>query len=79
MTDCVFLRRVEDVLSLPDGVYDGVWGGYVVSFTVDGVEYEVQSKDGIRTPRAPCKVTSKDGLLSVEAVFGKAQEPNNLS
>ena len=60
------LRRVEDIERLPDGVYDGVWGGYVVRFSVDGIDYEAQTKDGIRNPWCHCKITSKDGNLSVE-------------
>ena len=65
-TPATMLRRVEEIERLPDGVYDGVWGGYVVRFSVDGIDYEAQTKDGIRTPRAECKITSKDGNLSVE-------------
>ena len=53
---------------LPDGVYDGIWGGYRVTLNVGGIQYEAQTQDGIRTPRAECKVTSKDGMLLVEVV-----------
>lgn len=65
-TPAAQLRRVEDVERLPDGIYDGIWGGYRVTFEVGGIAYEAQTQDGIRTPRAECKVTSKDGRLSVE-------------
>lgn len=65
-TPATMLRRVEEIDRLPDGVYDGVWGGYVVRFAIDGIDYEAQTKDGIRTPRAECKITITDGNLSVE-------------
>ena len=60
-------RRLETV-KIPDGVYDGIWGGYRVIFKVDEIEYIANTEAGIRTPRAACKVTSKDGKLSVETV-----------
>lgn len=66
LTTATQLRRVENIERLPDGVYDGIWGGYMVCFTVDGVDHEAHTRDGIRTLRAPCKVTSKNGSLTVE-------------
>jgi hypothetical protein len=66
-TTATGLRRTEDVERLPDGIYDGIWGGYVVRFSVNGSEYEAKTGVGIRTPCAPCKVTSKDGKLTVES------------
>jgi hypothetical protein len=67
-TPAELLRRVEYLERIPDGVYDGIWGGYRVTFDVGGIQYDAQTVDGIRMPRAECKVTSKDGKLSVEAV-----------
>lgn len=67
-TQVTQLRRVENVEPLPDGVYDGIWGGYCVIFDVDGVTYEGQTQDGIRTPRCKCKVTIANGKLSVDVV-----------
>lgn len=67
-TPANMLRRIEEIKRLPDGVYDGIWGGYVVRFVVNGVDYEAQTRDGIKTPRAACKVTSKNGKLTVETV-----------
>jgi hypothetical protein len=68
-TPATQLRRVEALDLLPDGVYDGVWGGYVVRFTVDGIDYEAHTSEGIRTPRAKCKITITNGKLSVETVW----------
>jgi len=49
------------------GTYKGNWGGYVVSFKVDGVEYTFQVANGIRTPFARCNVTISDiGTITVE-------------
>jgi hypothetical protein len=59
------LRRIESVDRIPDGTYDGIWGGYRVTFEVEGVQYEAETLDGIRTPRASCTVTSKGGRIMV--------------
>ena len=59
------LRQVASPTSLPDGIYDGVWGGYIVRFSVDGVEYEARTEIGIRTLRAPCRVSVMQGIITV--------------
>lgn len=66
-TTATNVRRVDPNIVIPDGVYDGIWGGYRVRFYVDGVKYEANTSDGIRTPCAECTVTVKDGLITVEA------------
>jgi hypothetical protein len=49
------------------GKYIGKWGGYVVSFKVEGVEYTFQTSIGIRLQQARCVVTiNEDGTISVE-------------
>lgn len=66
-TQATELRRLENVERVADGVYDGVWGAYTVRFDVAGAHYEARAEAAIRTPQTPCKVTSKDGRLTVEA------------
>ena len=64
-TKAIEVKRVEKDIHLPDGVYDGIWGGYQVTFEVAGIQYEAKTESGIRTPRAKCYVTIKDGRVSV--------------
>ena len=51
---------------IPNGTYDGVWGGYNVNFVVDGLSYKAQTKIGIRTPATKCKVYICDSLVTVD-------------
>lgn len=51
---------------MPNGIYDGVWGGYHVDFLVEGALYKAQTKIGIRTPAAKCKVRICDGIVTVD-------------
>lgn len=62
------LRTLPDEPKLPDGVYQGVWGGYHVRFAVHDVTYECQTTLGIRTPNTPCTVTIANGQITVETV-----------
>lgn len=51
---------------VPNGQYDGVWGGYQVKFECNGFPYGFRTKDGIRTPAAPCVVTVCFDKVTVE-------------
>jgi len=66
MINCTKLRRVEKTGRFPAGTYDGIWGGTAVRFTAYGEDYEAQSEKASKTPGAYCKVTSKEGKLTVE-------------
>lgn len=60
------LRRKQDLDTLPDGTFSGVWGGYQVTFAIAGIEYEARTQEGIRTPAARCRVIVHDGGITVE-------------
>lgn len=60
----VVVREV-DPKKIPNGSYDGIWGGYVVNVTIKGVDYELATDVGIRTPRAACTVHVSDGVITV--------------
>lgn len=51
---------------IPDGSYEGTWGGYVVRFSCGGMFHQGRTDKGIRTPSAPCVVTARNGQLTVE-------------
>lgn len=58
--------RRSDPATLPDGEYEGTWGGYVVKVIFNGIEYRGDTNVGIRTPCAPCIVTVLNGEMSVK-------------
>jgi hypothetical protein len=57
-----------DISKLPDGEYKGIWGGYEAIVEIDGLQYRLKTKNGIRTKSAPCIVCIKDGEATIEAV-----------
>ena len=58
------VREVE-ISALPPGEYRGTWGGYEASVEIEGVQYHLVTRDGIRTPSAPCIVTIRDGSVTI--------------
>lgn len=59
-------KSVEEI-NVPDGVYEGTWGGWQVVFTkgkFKGLSFRVNQ--GIRTPNAPVKITVINKKASVE-------------
>lgn len=62
------LRRVELIDQLPDGIYDGFWGGYTVTFTANGATYDAKTEKGIRHVCCPVRVTSKGGQLVIKLI-----------
>lgn len=50
---------------IPDGDYDGYWGGCVVWFVCQEREYELLVDEGVKTPMAPCVVHVREGLVSL--------------
>lgn len=51
---------------IPDGVYDGIWGGYNVKVFVGDKVYWLTSDIGIRTTASPCVITKDDCGFTVE-------------
>jgi hypothetical protein len=68
-TDATMLRRTDAVAcdTAPDGTYSGLWSGCHVGFSVGGVWYECQTRDGVRGIRIPCVVTIAGGRITVSA------------
>jgi hypothetical protein len=57
--------RVE-LSKLPPGEYQGIWGGYEAIVEIDGVQYRLKTKNGIRAKSAPCIVFIKMGEATIE-------------
>lgn len=66
-TEVVKVTRPLCLSEVPNGVYHGNWGGYVVDVMIHGVWYQMHTTDGVRTINAKCMVTVQDGAITVEA------------
>jgi hypothetical protein len=57
-------RPVET--TLPDGMYMGTWGGYVIEVNYGGKTYELETEEGVRGSGFKVVVTIKDGVATFE-------------
>ena len=53
-------------LNLPNGLYTGIWGGYLIKFTYNGTNYELGTEDGIRGFNVNVIIESNDDELTFE-------------
>jgi hypothetical protein len=58
------IRMVKEVDKIPFGVYDGLWGGYIVQVIINNKKYELKTENGVRGMNIPVKVISNaDGVF----------------
>jgi hypothetical protein len=54
-------EKVPTITTLPDGSYQGLWGGYVIEINYKGKTYELTTEEGVRGIGFRVVVTIKDG------------------
>lgn len=54
-------EKVPQITTLPDGFYNGVWGGYTIDVTHRGKVYELETEEGVRGVNVKVIVEVKDG------------------
>lgn len=52
--------------NLPDGMYMGTWGGYVIELQYGNKTYELETEEGVRGIGFKVVVTIKDGVATFE-------------
>ncbi len=59
-------EKIPTLATLPDGLYNGVWGGYVIEVNYKGKTYELETKEGVRGMDIKVVVEIKDGVPTFE-------------
>ena len=59
-------KKVPQVTTLPNGLYNGVWGGYVIEITSKGKKYELSTEKGVRGIGIKVIVEIKDGVATFD-------------
>ena len=57
-------EKVPQVTTLPDGSYNGTWGGYVIELHYKCKNYELTTEEGVRGMGFKVVVTIKDGVAT---------------
>jgi hypothetical protein len=60
-------EKVPQIATLPDGYYNGIWGGYVIELNYKGKTFELGTEEGVRGVGFKVVVEVKDGV----ATFGE--------
>ena len=56
-----FKEKVPTITTLPDGVYSGIWGGFVIDVNYKGKTYELITEVGVKGFGIKVIVNIKDG------------------
>lgn len=61
-------KKVPKTTTLPDGLYNGIWGGYVIEINYKGDTYELATEEGVRGINIKVIVEIKDGEPTFDTV-----------
>jgi len=61
-------EKVPQLTTLPDGLYNGVWGGYVIEVKYKDKTFELETEEGVRGMDIKVVVEVKDGVPSFDEV-----------
>ena len=61
-------EKVPQVTTLPDGLYYGTWGGYVIEITSNGKQYELATEEGVKGIGIKVVIEIKDGVTTFDTV-----------
>lgn len=61
-------EKIPQPVTLPNGLYNGVWGGYVIEVTYKGKNYELHTEEGVRGIGIKVVVEILDGVATFDTV-----------
>jgi hypothetical protein len=61
-------KKVPKETTLPDGIYSGIWGSYIIALAYNGAEYALTTEEGVRGFGIKVVVTIKDGVATYECI-----------
>ena len=61
-------EKVPQVTTLPDGFYNGTWGGYVIEVHYKGKTYELTTEEGVKGMGFKVVVSIKDGVATFDEI-----------
>ena len=62
------VKQVPKETTLPDGLYNGTWNGYVIELRYNKEAYELATEDGVRGINMPVVVKIKNGEVTFDTV-----------
>jgi|OM-RGC.v1.035010189 hypothetical protein len=59
-------EKIPHPATLPDGIYTGTWGGYIIELRHQRKYYELTSEVGVKGMGFGVVITIKDGIATFE-------------
>ena len=59
-------EKVPQTATLPDGLYSGIWGGYVIDINFNGKTFELETEEGVRGIGIKVVVQIENGVPSFD-------------
>ena len=60
--------KIPKETTLPDGIYIGIWGGYIINIYYNEKYYELTTEEGVRGTGFKVVVTIKNGIATFESI-----------
>lgn len=61
-------KKEPQKAELPDGIYEGIWGGYIITINYNGETYEAKTEHGVRGIGFKVIVIIKDGNMTFHQI-----------
>jgi hypothetical protein len=61
-------EKVTQIAILPDGYYNGIWGGYIIEVQYKGKTFELETEEGVRGIGFKVVVEIKDGVATFDDI-----------
>jgi|JFJP01.1.fsa_nt_gi hypothetical protein len=61
-------EKIQTPSKLPDGIYIGVWGGYVIDIELGERNYLLLTEDGVKGINIKVAVEVQDGIATFDVV-----------
>jgi len=61
-------EKIPQSSSLPDGIYQGIWSGYIIELKYNNKSYELKTETGVRGIGIKVIVTIKGEVASYETI-----------
>ena len=61
-------EKVPQIAVLPDGFYNGIWGGYIIEISCNGKQYELATEMGVKGIGIKVIVDIRDGIATFDTM-----------
>ena len=61
-------QKIPKEIALEDGIYHGIWGGYVIEVNFKGKTYELTTEEGVKGIGIKVMIFITNGIATFETI-----------